>query len=50
MDNNVEQYKNPLEDFYVCPYGYHFTLNGKNLGRILRGIKATDGINFEKDE
>lgn len=33
--NNINQYKNPYNNQYVCPDGYNFYYNGICQGRII---------------
>jgi hypothetical protein len=44
-------YKNPWKPQYVCPQGFHFCHNGRNLGRIIwiHGNNI-EGYYTEKDE
>lgn len=42
-------YKNPLDNQYVCPEGYHFVYEGENLGRII-WVNNPEGYYTEKDE
>lgn len=48
MKMKITQYKNPIYDMYVAPYGHHFVKDGQNIGRIIWTNKA-DGITIEKD-
>ena len=47
--NNINQYKNPISNQYVCPDGYHFQRDNINYGRIA-WLSNTNGITVEKDE
>lgn len=33
--NTIAKYKNPLNNQYVCPEGFHFMWNDLNMGRII---------------
>ena len=44
-------YKNPYDDQYVAPYGFHFVRDGINMGKIIwRKPNELDGIYIERDE
>lgn len=44
-------YKNPYDDQYVAPYGFHFVRDGINMGKIIwRKPNEIDGIYIERDE
>lgn len=45
----ISKYKNPLDNQYVAPYGYHFKYKGEYQGRIM-WRKNVDGYTIEKDE
>lgn len=44
----MKDYKNPIYNMYVAPYGYHFERSGQDIGRII-WIRNTDGITIEKN-
>lgn len=49
MKMKMKDYKNPIYEMYVAPYGFHFTRDGQNLGRIL-WAKDVNNITMEADE
>lgn len=49
MENDIRKYKNPYVQQYVAPFGYHFSRNGVNYGRIA-WFSNVNGITIEKDE
>lgn len=46
---SIKQYKNPMCNQYVAPWGYHFVYDGQNQGRIIWRSNV-DGVTIEKDE
>lgn len=42
-------YKNPMNNQYVCPEGFHFMWYGVNMGRII-WTASPEGYYVEKDE
>ena len=47
--NEIYKLKNPYVNQYIAPYGYHFTRDGANYGRIV-WLSDVDGITIEKDD
>lgn len=46
--NNIEEYKNPYNNQYVCPDGYSFYFNGVNQGRVI-WTSSPEGYYIKKD-
>lgn len=49
MGNSIGTYKNPLDNQYICPDGWHFMCNGVNVGRVIWTC-SPEGYYTEKDE
>lgn len=45
---NINEYKNPLTNQYVAPYGYHFESFGTNFGRIIWTVSPENYV-IKKD-